>query len=84
MKKITFHHIYSANLAIILILLVHLFTLANMYQEATALGQSGFIRTSSSNTSSNNNNTNQTPFDDRCNIIHTIIPVECLKGDYFL
>jgi hypothetical protein len=79
MKKITFHHIYSASLAIILILLVHLFPLANMYQEATALGQSGFIRTSSSN-----NNTNQTPFDDRCNIIHTIIPVECLKGDYFL
>lgn len=79
MKKITFHHIYSASLAIISILLVHLFTLANMYQEATALGQSGFIRTSSSN-----NNTNQTAFDDKCNIIHTLIPVECLKGDYFL
>jgi hypothetical protein len=80
MKKITFHHIYLASLAIISILLVHLFPLANMYQEATALGQSGFIRTSSSN----NNNTNQTAFDDKCNIIHTLIPVECLKGDYFL
>lgn len=79
MKKITFHHIYLASLAIISILLVHLFPLANMYQEATAQGQSGFIRISSSN-----NNTNQIPYDDRCNSNQTLIPVECLRGDYSL
>lgn len=81
MKKITFPYIYSASLAIISILLVYLFTLANMYEEATAQGQSGFIRTSSSN---NNNNTNQIPYDDRCNSNQTLIPVDCLRGDYFL
>jgi hypothetical protein len=62
------------------VLLVYLFTLTNMYEEATAQGQSGFVRTSSSN----NNNTNQIPYDDRCNSNQTLIPVDCLRGDYSL
>jgi hypothetical protein len=76
MKKETFPYIFSANSAIISILLVYLFTLASMPGEVTAQGQSGFIPTPPSN-----NNTNRTPFDDRCDPNKPLVPIDCPGGD---